>query len=84
MRKLFGAEVLQLIVVADSLIEGVEGHTLWGEAVLGAARGLEDVVWVELLAQLKAAGARGKESGVAVLSKRPQPKTPRASPKRGL
>jgi len=82
--KLFGAELLQLVAAAHSLVERVESHPLRDEAVGSAARRLQNVVRIQLLAELNAAGARGKESGVAVLSTRPQPKTSRASPKRGL
>ena len=80
----FGAKLLQLVVVAHTLVERVESHTLRGEAVGSAARGLQNVVWVQLLTELNAASAGGRKGGAAVLSKGPQPKATRASPKRCL
>ena len=55
----------QPVVVIDTAIVSVEGHTLGSR--LGASGGLECVVGVKSLAQLRATAAGRKEGSVAVL-----------------
>ena len=50
--KILGDELLQFVIVVDTLVESVEGHTLGGKAGRITAGRLKDVAWVQLLAQL--------------------------------
>ena len=64
----------QPVVVIDTAIVSVEGHTLGSR--LGASGGLERVVGVESLAKFHVTDVGRKENGVSVLRHRPEAETP--------
>jgi len=72
----------QPVIVVDTPIILPEGHTL--RSKVGTSGRLEQVVRVELVAQLHATAARGKERSMAVLGQRPETKPSTVSAQRRL
>ena len=72
----------QPVIVVDTPVILPEGHTLGSK--VGTSGRLEQVVRVELVAQLHATAARGQERSMAVLSQRPETQPSTVSAQRRL
>jgi hypothetical protein len=70
------------VIIVDTLVVPITGHALRGR--IEAARGLEGVQWVELLAEIQAASTGGEKSSVTVLRQGSKPEPTAAGAQHGL